>query len=556
MTLPIALLGADVIGQARTGTGKTLAFGVPLLQRIVSPLDRAAFADLAAPGKPQALVVVPTRELALQVAGDLKLAGAKIGTRVLTVYGGRAYEPQIEALVAGVEVVVGTPGRLLDLADQGRLDLSHVKVLVLDEADEMLDLGFLPDVEKLIGQTPGNRQTMLFSATMPGAVVGLARQYLRQPTNIRGEAGHETAIVPQTVQHVFRAHALDKIEMIARILQAEDRGLVMIFCRTKRTAQNLADDLAERGFAAAAVHGDLGQAAREQALRAFRKGKIDTLVATDVAARGIDVEGVTHVINYQCPEDAKTYLHRIGRTGRAGASGVAVTFVDWDEQHRWSLINRELGLSFDEPMETYSTSEHLYDMLGIPAGVTGILPATAQIRAGLAAEEVEDLGETGGRRTGSVRRGDRRGRADRDGRGDRGRRGSRDGTGGQADRRDRDAASGPDSSVGTASGGKDSRGSVRDGDVVGSGGTSSGNGTGPERGSRRRSRIRPDGSADRAAGASRTRIRSRGGVPVNGERDGTTTTAVALADVDGSAQPVRSRRRRGRTRAGQPSTDS
>ena len=552
MTLPIALLGADVIGQARTGTGKTLAFGVPLLQRIVSPSDRAAFAELAAPGKPQALVVVPTRELALQVAGDLKLAGANIGTRVLTVYGGRAYEPQIEALAAGVEVVVGTPGRLLDLADQGRLDLSHVKVLVLDEADEMLDLGFLPDVEKLIGQTPENRQTMLFSATMPGAVVGLARQYLRQPTNIRGEAGHETAIVPQTVQHVFRAHALDKIEMIARILQAEDRGLVMIFCRTKRTAQNLADDLAERGFAAAAVHGDLGQAAREQALRAFRKGKIDTLVATDVAARGIDVEGVTHVINYQCPEDAKTYLHRIGRTGRAGASGVAVTFVDWDEQHRWSLINRELGLSFDEPMETYSTSEHLYDMLGIPAGVTGVLPAAAQTRAGLAAEEVEDLGETGGRRTRTRtgRSSDRRGRSDRDRRGGRSRRGGRDDSDGPTQQRSRDAANGPKASDSGVPDGSGPRGSAQDG-AAGTGPSSE---PGHPRGSRRRSRVRQNGAAARTADTSRVRIRSRAGVPVSVEPDRATATAGPTG-TDAPPQPTRSRRRRRRTKAGQPSTD-
>src|SRR5262245_42875870 len=509
MTLPIALLGADVIGQSRTGTGKTLAFGVPLLQRIVSPLDRAAFAELNSPGKPQALVVVPTRELALHVAGDLKLAGARNGTRVLTVYGGRAYEPQIEALGTGVEVVVGTPGRLLDLADQGHLDLGRVKVLVLDEADEMLDLGFFPDVEKLIGQTPENRQTMLFSATMPGAVVGLARQYLRQPTNIRGEAGHETPIVPQTVQHVFRAHALDKIEMIARILQAEDRGPVMIFCRTKRTAQNVADDLAERGFAAAAVHGDLGQAAREQALRAFRKGKIDTLVATDVAARGIDVEGVTHVINYQCPEDAKTYLHRIGRTGRAGASGVAVTFVDWDEQHRWSLINRELGLSFDEPMGTYSTSEHLYDMLGIPAGVTGVLPAAAQTRAGLAAEEVEDLGETGGRRTRTRtgRSGDRRGRTDQDRRGGRTRRGGRDGSDGPTQQRSRAAANGPKPSDSGAPNGSGPRGSAQDG-AAGAGPSEPGH----PRGSRRRSRVRQNGAAARTADTSRVRIRSRAGV--------------------------------------------
>jgi superfamily II DNA/RNA helicase len=397
MTLPVAMLGMDVIGQARTGTGKTLAFGIPVLQRILAPTE-PAFDDLVAPGKPQALVVVPTRELALQVAGDLKLAEGRSGIRLVTVYGGRAYEPQLEALARGIEIVVGTPGRLLDLADQGHLDLGHVKILVLDEADEMLDLGFLPDVEKIIGLTPGNRQTLLFSATMPAEVVSLARRYLRQPTNIRAEGTDETAIVPQTVQHVFRAHALDKVELVARVLQAEGRGLTMIFCPTKRAAQQLADDLGERGFATAAVHGDLGQGAREQALRAFRSGKVDVLVATDVAARGIDVEGVTHVINYQCPDDEKTYLHRIGRTGRAGASGVAVTLVDWDDLHRWSLINRALGLSFDEPMESYSTSEHLYDMLGIPADATGVLPPGRRTRAGLGAERIEDLGEPVGRR--------------------------------------------------------------------------------------------------------------------------------------------------------------
>ena len=390
MTLPIAMLGMDVIGQARTGTGKTLAFGIPVLERIVSPRD-PAYSQLVTLDKPQALIVVPTRELALQVSGDIKLAGSRTGTRLTTVYGGRAYEPQIEALRRGVDVVVGTPGRLLDLADQGHLDLSQVKILVLDEADEMLDLGFLPDVEKIIGRTPENRQTLLFSATMPTEVVGLARRYLRQATNIRAEAAHETITVPQTVQHVFRVHPLDKDEVVARLLQAEDRGLTMIFSRTKRSAQRLADDLSGRGFAVAAVHGDLGQAAREQALRAFRKGKVDVLVATDVAARGIDVEGVTHVVNYQCPEDETTYLHRIGRTGRAGASGVAVTLVGWDELARWSHINKELGLSFDEPLETYSTSEHLFDMLGIPASAGGILPVAMRERAGLDAEQVEDL---------------------------------------------------------------------------------------------------------------------------------------------------------------------
>lgn len=404
MTLPIAMLGMDVIGQARTGTGKTLAFGIPVLERIVSPRD-PAYAQLVMQGKPQALIVVPTRELALQVSGDIKIAGNRTGIRLTTVYGGRAYEPQIEAMRRGVDVVVGTPGRLLDLADQGHLDISQVKILVLDEADEMLDLGFLPDVEKIIGRTPDNRQTLLFSATMPSEVVGLARRYMRQPTNIRAEAAHETVIVPQTVQHVFRVHPLDKDEVVARLLQAEDRGLTMVFCRTKRSAQRLADDLTARGFAAAAVHGDLGQAAREQALRAFRKGKVDVLVATDVAARGIDVEGVTHVLNYQCPEDATTYLHRIGRTGRAGASGVAVTLVEWDELPRWSFINKELGLSFDEPLETYSTSPHLFDMLGIPESAGGTLPEAQRARAGLAAEEIEEIEEGGGRRGRPRRRG-------------------------------------------------------------------------------------------------------------------------------------------------------
>jgi superfamily II DNA/RNA helicase len=410
MTLPVALMGSDVIGQARTGTGKTLAFGLPLLQRIVAPDDRD-YALAAAPGKPQALVVVPTRELAIQVTADVQTASTVRRVRLLTVYGGRAYEPQVDSLRAGVDVVVGTPGRLLDLADQGHLDLGHVKVLVLDEADEMLDLGFLPDVEKIVGLTPELRQTMLFSATMPAAVVSLARSYMRHPLNVRAESPDETQTVPATAQFVYRAHSMDKDEIIARLLQAEGRGLAMIFCRTKRQAQRFADEMAGRGFAAAAVHGDLGQGAREQALRAFRNGKVDVLVATDVAARGIDVEGVTHVVNVACPEDEKTYLHRIGRTGRAGASGVAVTLVDWEDVARWKMINRILDLPYDEPVETYSSSEHLYHDLGIPPGTTGRLPKAAQTRAGLGAEEVEDLGETGRRRSRSRSRATSDGRA-------------------------------------------------------------------------------------------------------------------------------------------------
>jgi len=388
MTLPLALEGRDLIGQAKTGTGKTLGFGIPLLQRITR--------DDTPGATPQALVVVPTRELCIQVASDLEHASSLRGLRVLSVYGGRAYEPQVEALAKGIEVVVGTPGRLIDLANRGSLDLSRVGVLVLDEADEMLDMGFLPDVERIVSQIPSSRQTMLFSATMPGQIVALARRYMTQPTHIRAaDPGDDRATVDAIEQHVWRAHPLDKPELLARVLQSNGRGLTMVFTRTKRKAQKIMDDLTERGFAVGTVHGDLGQGAREQALRAFRNGKVDVLVATDVAARGIDVDGVTHVINYECPDDEKTYLHRIGRTGRAGASGVAVTFVDWEDVARWQMIDKILGLPFKDPLETYSTSDHLYTGLGVPRDATGRLTAAERTRAGLAAEALEDIGETG-----------------------------------------------------------------------------------------------------------------------------------------------------------------
>ncbi|HZG90681.1 MAG TPA: DEAD/DEAH box helicase, partial [Pseudonocardia sp.] len=369
LTLPLALAGDDIIGQARTGMGKTLGFGVPLLQRVVPPSEQpAANAEGEAADRtkdvPQALVVVPTRELCVQVAKDIADAGKHLGVRVTAIYGGRAYEPQLAALRKGVDVVVGTPGRLLDLAEQRHLVLGRVKALVLDEADEMLDLGFLPDVERIMRMLPEQRHTMLFSATMPGPIIALSRAFLNRPTHIRAEEADQGSVHERTRQLVYRAHAMDKVELLTRVLQGADRGLTMIFARTKRTVQRVADDLADRGFAAAAVHGDLGQSAREQALRAFRAGKVDVLVATDVAARGIDVTDVTHVINYQCPEDSKTYVHRIGRTGRAGKEGLAVTLVDWDELPRWKLISDELGLDMPEPAETYSTSEHLYAELG------------------------------------------------------------------------------------------------------------------------------------------------------------------------------------------------
>ena len=380
LTMPLALAGSDLIGQARTGMGKTLAFGVPMLQRITTDTER----ELS--GIPRALVVVPTRELCLQVSSDLAIAAKhlKVGDRKLTVtsiYGGRPYEPQIETLQKGVDVVVGTPGRLLDLANQGHLILGKIGVLVMDEADEMLDLGFLPDIERILSMVPDKRQTMLFSATMPGPIITLARTFLNRPTHIRAEEAESSAVHERTQQHVYRAHALDKAELVARVLQAEGRGATMIFTRTKRTAQKVADDLVERGFACGAVHGDLGQIAREKALDKFRAGKIDVLVATDVAARGIDIDDVTHVINYQCPEDEKTYVHRIGRTGRAGRTGIAITLVDWDDIPRWQLIDKALGLGMPDPVETYSSSPHLFEELGIPAGTKGQVRKQAPARA-------------------------------------------------------------------------------------------------------------------------------------------------------------------------------
>ncbi|MGC5332495.1 DEAD/DEAH box helicase [Micromonospora sp. DT62] len=402
--IPIALRGIDMIGQAPTGTGKTLGFGVPLLERVFAPGE-------GSDGVPQALVVVPTRELGIQVAKDLAAAGKTRGVRVLPIYGGVAYEPQIDALRKGVEILVGTPGRLMDLQKQKHLRLDRVRALVLDEADRMLDLGFLDDVEKILAMLPEDRQTMLFSATMPDPIVTLSRRFLRQPMTIH--AGHtaETGPSPQTEQLAYRTHSMNKVEIVARILQAEARGLTMIFTRTKRAADRVAEDLDFRGFAVAAVHGDLGQGARERALRAFRAGKIDTLVATDVAARGIDVSGVTHVINYDCPEDQDTYTHRIGRTGRAGATGVAVTFVDWDDMPRWRIIDKTLGLDMPEPAETYHTSPHLYTDLHIPTDISGTLPTAERTRAGLSAEVEEDLG--GGR----SRRGEGRGSRSGEGRG-------------------------------------------------------------------------------------------------------------------------------------------
>ena len=431
LTLPVALSGQDIIGQAKTGTGKTLGFGLPTIQRVVGR-DDEGWADLEYPGAPQAMLLVPTRELAILVGEDLAIAAKLRNARVATLYGGVPIEPQAELLRRGLEVAVGTPGRIIDLYQQGFLNLKQVKIVVLDEADEMLDLGFQPSVEKILSYLPEDRQSMLFSATMPGPVIAMARQYMTKPMRISAADPEDASKTKASIrQVVYRAHHLDKDEMIGRILRATGRGRTVIFTKTKRDAARVAEELVNRGFAAAPLHGDLNQVAREQALKAFRTGKVDILVATDVAARGIDVEDVTHVINHRVPEDEKTYLHRTGRTGRAGNEGTAVTLVDWDDLPRWKVINDALELGVPEPVETYSSSEHLFYDLNIPLGTKGRLPREERVAEGMGDEFFESArdsrdgrparsrgGRDGGRSGGrDGEKGSRRSRSSRDGEG-------------------------------------------------------------------------------------------------------------------------------------------
>ncbi len=272
--------------------------------------------------------------------------------------------------------------------------------MVLDEADKMLDLGFLADIEKLFAQTPETRHTMLFSATMPGTIVALARRFMRNPIHIRATDPDEGAMQANIEHIIYRAHSLDKDEVIGRILQAEGRGKTVIFMRTKRAAAKLQEELSDRGFSAASVHGDLNQDQRERAMAAFKAGKKEILIATDVAARGIDVDDVTHVINHTVPDDEKTYLHRVGRTGRAGRSGIAVTFVDWDDMHKWALINKALDFGIPEPRETYSSSPHLFEDLKIPEGTKGRVKATP-VKDRAPRSEGDGQGARGGSGSGS-----------------------------------------------------------------------------------------------------------------------------------------------------------
>jgi len=329
-TIPAALQGRDIIGRAQTGTGKTAAFGIPIVEK----LDRT-FGT-------QALVVTPTRELALQVSEEIARIGRFRGVKTLPVYGGQPYERQIRALRMGVPIVIGTPGRLLDHLGRGTLELKSLKVLVLDEADEMLDMGFIEDIEKIISSAPVERQTMLFSATFPPEIEQLARRYLRDPLRIA--IAPEQVTVPQTEQYFYEVRGRDRIEALSRILDLESVERGIIFCRTKKEVDELSEALRARGYQAMGIHGDLGQRDRERVLTRFRNASIELLVATDVAARGLDIESVSHVINYEIPQDSEAYVHRIGRTGRAGKSGIAITLIEPKEFRQLRDIERGIGM--------------------------------------------------------------------------------------------------------------------------------------------------------------------------------------------------------------------
>lgn len=318
--IPIMLTGADVIGQAQTGTGKTAAFALPILQNFTP--QRYV----------QALVLAPTRELALQVADSMTEYGKHLDVRVLAVYGGQPYGPQISRLNRGVDVVVGTPGRLLDLIERNALNIKHVRILVLDEADEMLNMGFMEDVEKILAETPTERQTALFSATMPPRIRSLANRFMRDPQHVNIK--RDTLTLASTEQRYYLVHEADKTNALTRLFEIEPIKSALIFARTRAETATLANELVVRGIPAEAIHGDLDQNARERVLGRFRANLLKVLVATDVAARGLDIEDISHVFNYHLPDDAEVYVHRIGRTGRAGKTGVAITLLSPREKRR------------------------------------------------------------------------------------------------------------------------------------------------------------------------------------------------------------------------------
>lgn len=327
-SIPVILSGVDVIGQAQTGTGKTAAFGIPLVENVGTETYV------------QALVLTPTRELAIQVAGEFRKIGKYKRVRSLPIYGGQSIGHQIRALQQGIQIVIGTPGRILDHIRRGTLKLGRVKTVVLDEADEMLDMGFIDDIESILQETPEARQTLLFSATFPNEVKRLSSRYMKSPEHVTVNRGEVT--VPQIDQVYYKVLERNKLESLCRIVDSEEVTLGIIFCRTKRGVDELVEALIARGYLADGLHGDLSQAQRDRVMKRFRTNDIELLVATDVAARGIDVDNVTHVFNYDIPQDPESYVHRIGRTGRAGKRGLAITLVTPREFKLLKQIEREI----------------------------------------------------------------------------------------------------------------------------------------------------------------------------------------------------------------------
>ncbi|OHU23740.1 ATP-dependent RNA helicase [Mycobacteroides chelonae] len=338
-TIPPLLAGSDVVGLAQTGTGKTAAFAIPILSKI----------DLTSKNT-QALVLAPTRELALQVAEAFGRYGAHMPKlNVLPIYGGQSYVVQLSGLKRGAQVVVGTPGRVIDHLERGTLDLSHLDYLVLDEADEMLTMGFAEDVERILADTPEYKQVALFSATMPTTIRRLTKKYLHDPVEIKVEA--KTSTAENITQRFIQVAGPRKMDALTRILEVETFEAMIVFVRTKQATEEVAEKLKARGFAAAAINGDINQAQRERTINALKSGTIDILVATDVAARGLDVERISHVLNYDIPHDTESYVHRIGRTGRAGRSGTAVLFVSPRERHLLKAIEKATGARLaEEPL--------------------------------------------------------------------------------------------------------------------------------------------------------------------------------------------------------------
>jgi len=358
LTIPDGVAGRDVCGKAKTGSGKTLAFGIPLVVRTPD----------GGRGRPRSLVLVPTRELALQVSEVLMPLGEAAGCRIVTVYGGAPLEKQVALIERGVEAIVATPGRLIDLVDRGAVSLSDIGMVVLDEADRMVDMGFLPQVEWLLRHIGGPHQTMLFSATLDGAIDHVVRTYLRDP--VRHEVASHTIMVEEMAHRFLLVHEMDKVKVLAAIAGSHTRTLA--FVRSKRGADRLASDLRREGVCAAAIHGDLQQRAREKGLADFTHGRIDVLVATDVAARGLDIDDIGVVVHYNPADDHKSYLHRSGRTARAGEAGVVVTLLLWNEELEVRRMQKRLGL--EHPIvSVFSNDVRLTDLIGWePAASEGV----------------------------------------------------------------------------------------------------------------------------------------------------------------------------------------